>query len=177
MCVWQHRKIRSTENHLHFYQKISHFKRKIIYALILPSNNFRKPHLKREISSSLLTLSKTHIQAHLNQALASPDCVAPLSKTHLQAYLQTIFKKKKKKESNQEQEEKVEPTRSRTQPQIAPPHLTPDCTGLVAPQHRRDLTPALARLRHLKHQRDRTYDPTHARSLSFSIYLSLSFNC
>ena len=132
MCVWQHQKIRSKENHLHFYQKISHFECKIIYALILPSNNFWKPHLKRESFSSLLTLSKTHIQAHLNQALASPDCVAPLSKTHLQAYLQTIFQKK---EPNQEQEEKVEPTRSCTQPQIAPPHLTPDCTGLVAPQH------------------------------------------
>ena len=41
--------------------EISHFKRKIIYVLILPSNNFRKPHLKRESSSTLLTRSKTHL--------------------------------------------------------------------------------------------------------------------
>ena len=60
------------ENHVHFDWKISHFERKIIYALILPSNNFRKPHLKRESSSTLFTRSKTHLQAYLNQAPASP---------------------------------------------------------------------------------------------------------
>ena len=136
MCVWQLRKIRSTENHLRFDRKISHFERKIIYALILPSNNFWKPHLKRENSSTLLTRSKTHIQAHLSQALASLDRAAPWFKTHLQAYLQTISRKKKrKKEPNQEQEERVELARSCTQPQIAPPHPTLDRTDEIAPQH------------------------------------------
>ena len=136
VCVWQLRKIWSTENHLRFDWKISHFERKIIYALILPSNNFQKSHLKKESSSTLFTQSKTHIQAHLSQAPASLDRATPRSKTHLQAYLQTISKKKK----HQEQEERVEPLRSRAQPQIAPPHPTLNRTSLVAPQHRRDHT-------------------------------------
>ena len=135
VCVWQYRKIRSKENHLHFYQKISHFECKIIYALILPSNNFWKPHLKRESLSSLLTLSKTHIQAHLNQALASPDCVAPLSKTHLQAYLQTIFQKKR-----------TEPRARRESRADEIVHTTPDRTTTPNPRlHRSRCTPAPTR--------------------------------
>ena len=150
VCVWQLWKIRSMENYLRFDRKISHFECKIIYALILPSNNFQKSHLKRESSRSLLTRSKTHIQAHLSQALASPDRAAPQSQTHLQAYLQTISREKKKKE----QEERVEPARSRTpQLQIAPLHptlvrtTTPYCTTAPNPRsHRSRRTLAPARL-------------------------------
>ena len=97
VCAWQLRKIWSMENHLRFDWKISHFERKIIYALILPSNNFRKPHLKRESLSTLLTRSKTHLQAP----------ATPRSKTHLQAYLQTIsWRKKKKKKKGTEPRER-----------------------------------------------------------------------
>ena len=122
-----YRKLGQTEIVFCVDHKIGADKRKIIYVLIFPTNNFQKSHMKRESSSTLLTQSKTHIQAHLSQALASPDRAAPWSKTHLQAYLQTISrKKKKKKELNQDQEERVEPARSRTpQPQIAPQHPTP----------------------------------------------------
>ena len=117
-------------------RKIRAHERKIIYILIFPSNNFRKSHLKRESLSTLLTRSKTHIQAHPSQAPVSPNCAALWSKTHLQAYLQTISKKKKKKKNRTPNcEERVEPARLRTQPQIAPPHTTPDHTGLIAPQH------------------------------------------
>ena len=52
MCVWQLRKIWSTENHLRFDRKISHFERKIIYALILPSMNFRKSEGRHPSSST-----------------------------------------------------------------------------------------------------------------------------
>ena len=156
-------------------------------GFIFTSNNFRKPCLKRESSSTLLTQSKTHIQAHLSQAPASLDRAAPRSKTHLQAYLQTISrreKKKKKRYQTLDREERVEPTRSRTQPQIAPVSSHPN-TGEIAPSHLRDRT---------NHLQDcatwstgeiappeaptRSHPwPTHAQSLSFSIYLSLSLNC
>ena len=53
MCVWQLRKIRSMENQICFDQKITTVKRKIIYALILPSKRFRKTHLKRESEREL----------------------------------------------------------------------------------------------------------------------------
>ena len=92
-----YRKLGQTEIVFCVDHKIGADKRKIIYVLIFPTNNFQKSHMKRESSSTLLTQSKTHIQAHLSQALASPDRAAPWSKTHLQAYLQTISRKKKKK--------------------------------------------------------------------------------
>ena len=92
-----YRKLCQTEIVFCVDRKIGANRRKIIYVLIFPTNNFRKSHLKRESSSTLLTQSKTHIQAHLSQASASPDRAAPWSKTHLQAYLQTISRKKKKK--------------------------------------------------------------------------------
>ena len=131
-------------------------------GFIFTSNNFRKPCLKRESLSTLLTWFETHIQAP-----TSPDCATPRSKTPLQAYLQTISKKKKKKEPNPKlwRESRVG--------EIA--HTTPNRTDLVAPQHRRDHTHPLARSRRLKHWwdraawstieiapqhwRDRTHDP------------------
>ena len=118
VCAWQLRKIWSMENHLRFDWKISHFEHKIIYALILPSNNFRKPHLKRESLSTLLTRSKTHLQAP----------ATPRSKTHLQAYLQTISwrkKKKKKKEPNREREREADRLNLRSTPPPFGPCLSP----------------------------------------------------
>ena len=53
VCVWQLRKIRSMENQICFDQKITTLKRKIIYALILPSKRFWKTHLKRESEREL----------------------------------------------------------------------------------------------------------------------------
>ena len=89
--------------------------------------------------STLLTQFKTHIQAYLNQALASLDRAIPQSKTHLQAYLQTISRKKKKKQ-------KESNPRSRREGRVVEiAHTTLDRTGLVAPQHRRDHTQPLAR--------------------------------
>ena len=93
-------------------------------------------------------------------------------------------KKKKKKYQTLDREERVEPTRLRTQPQIAPVSSHPN-TGEIAPSHLRDRT---------NHLQDcaawstgeiappealtRSHPwPTHAQSLSFSIYLSLSLNC
>ena len=127
-------------------------------SFIFTSNNFWKPCLKRESSSTLLTQSKTHIQAHLSQAPASLD-----------------------------REERVKLTRSSTQPQIAPPHLTPDRIGLIAPQHRRDRTQPLARsnqplarLRRLKHRRDRIAWSTNeiapmTHSCPISLFLNIPF--
>ena len=57
VCVWQLRKIRSMENQICFDQKITTVKRKIVYALILPSKRFRKTHLKRE---KVRESSRTH---------------------------------------------------------------------------------------------------------------------
>ena len=88
MCVFgSYRKLGQTEIVFCIDRKIRAPRRKIIYVLIFPTNNFRKSHLKRESSSTLLTRSKTHIQAHLNQASANLDRAAPWSKTHVQAYL------------------------------------------------------------------------------------------
>ena len=154
VCVCQLRKIQSTENHLRFNRKISHFEHKIIYALILPSNNFRKSHLKRKLEHTPHTVQNPYPSSSQpssgqpSQALASPDRAAPRSKTHLQAYLQTISRKKK--EPNQEQEERVESVRLRTpQPYITPPHptpartTTPDRTTASNPRsHRSRRTPA-----------------------------------
>ena len=152
-------------------------------GFIFTSNNFRKPCLKRESSSTLLTQSKTHIQAHLSQAPASLDRAAPRSKTHLQAYLQTISRREKKKKKEKKKEPNPRSWRESRADKIA--HTTPDRTGLIAPSHLRDRT---------NHLQDcaawstgeiappeaptRSHPwPTHAQSLSFSIYLSLSLNC
>ena len=99
-------------------------------------------------------------------------------------HFQKREKKKKKKNQTLDREERVEPTRSRTQPQIALVSSHPN-TGEIAPSHLRDRT---------NHLQDcaawstgeiaspeaptRSHPwPTHAQSLSFSIYLSLSLNC
>ena len=101
-------------------------------------------------------------------------------------HFQKEKKKKKKKKKNQtlDREERVKPTRSRTQPQIAPPHLTPNRTGLIAPQHRRDRTQPLARsnqplarLRRLKHRRDRTaWSTNEITPMTHSCPISLFLN-
>ena len=125
-----YRKFGQTEIVFCVNRKIRAHERKIIYILIFPSNNFRKSHLKRESLSTLLTRSKTHIQAHLSQAPASPNCAVLWSKTHLQAYLQTISKKKKTNQGK-----RVEPARSRTpQPQIALSYPTPNYTTTPNPK-------------------------------------------
>ena len=60
MCVWQLRKIRSTENRIRFDRKITTLKCKIIYASILPSKRLRKTHPKRErVRESSSTNPKT----------------------------------------------------------------------------------------------------------------------
>ena len=124
MCVLQLWKIWSTENHLRFDWKISHFERKIIYALILPSNNFWKPHLKRELEHTPYMVqnpSPSSPQPSSNQpsqAPASPDRAAPRSKTHLQAYLQTISKKKKKNRTKRERERGWSLSKSEREPPI-----------------------------------------------------------
>ena len=97
-----YRKFGQTEIVFCVNRKIRAHERKIIYILIFPTNNFWKSHLKRESLSTLLTRSKTHIQAHPSQAPASPNCAALWSKTHLQAYLQTISKKTKKRIESRE---------------------------------------------------------------------------
>ena len=144
-----YRKLGQIENVFCVYCKIRAHGRKIIYGLILPSNNFRKSHLKRESSSTLLTRSKTHIQAHLNQASTSLAKLRPAqiipppwSKTHFQAYLQTIFKKKKgnRTKSKNRTPDRITASNPKItpQPQIAPTHPTLNRTNLVASQHRRD---------------------------------------
>ena len=138
-------------------------------GFIFTSNNFRKPCLKRESLSTLLTWFETHIQAP-----TSPDCATPRSKTPLQAYLQTISKKKKKKKRTKPQIVKREQSRW-DRAHNPKSHPTPNRTDLVAPQHGRDHTHPLARSRRLKHWwdraawstieiapqhwRDRTHDP------------------
>ena len=149
-------------------------------GFIFTSNNFWKPCLKRESSSTLLTQSKTHIQAHLSQAPASLDRATPRSKTHLQAYLQTISRREKKKKKK-----KVPNPRSWRESRadkIA--HTTPDRTGLIAPQHWRDRTQPLARsnqplarLRRLKHWRDRTaWSTNEIAPMTHSCPISLFLN-
>ena len=133
---------------------------------------------ERKSSSTLLTRSKTHIQAHLSQAPASLDRAAPQSKTHLQAYLQTISKKKKKKK-----EPNPKLRRESRAGEIA--HTTPDRTTAHNPRsHRSRRTPASVRSHPATCEitppeaQGRSHPwPTHARSLSFSIYLALSLNC
>ena len=127
-----YRKLGQTENVLCVDCKIRAHRCKMFSGFIFTSNNFRKPCLKRESLSTLLTWFETHIQAP-----TSPDCATPRSKTPLQAYLQTISKKKKKKKKNQTPncEERAESVRSRTQPQITPNPKS----------HRSRRTPAWAR--------------------------------
>ena len=128
-----YRKFGQTEIVFYVNRKIRAHERKIIYILIFPTNNFQKSHLKRESLSTLLTRSKTHIQAHLSQAPASPNCAVLWSKTHLQAYLQTISKKKKNEPRKESRAGKIAHTTTpdrtivsnlrlhhHTQPQIAP---------------------------------------------------------
>ena len=149
MCVWQLRKIRSTENHLRFDRKISHFEHKIIYALILPSINFRKSHLKRESLSTLLTQSKTHIQAHLSQAPANPaklqlaQIVPPHSPKPISKLTFKQFLEKKRAEPRARRESKASEIAHTT---------TPDRTTASNPRahhnprsHQSHRTPALAR--------------------------------
>ena len=69
------------------------------------------------------------------------------------------------------------PSTAEIVPPEAPQRLHPNICKIVPPE-------APSRSRHLKHHWDRTLAlarshpwPTHARSLSFSIYLSLSLNC
>ena len=150
MCVFgSYQKFSQTEIVFCIDRKIRAPRRKIIYVLIFPTNNFQKSHMKRESSSTLLTQSKTHIQAHLSQALASPNRAAPWSKTHLQAYLQTISRKKKKRTKPRSRRESrageiantTTPDHTtasnpkshhRTQPQIALVSSHPN-TGEIAP--------------------------------------------
>ena len=151
-------------------------------GFIFTSNNFRKPCLKRESSSTLLTQSKTHIQAHLSQAPASLDRVAPQSKTHLQAYLQTISRREKKKKKEKKKEPNPRSWRESRADKIA--HTTPDRTGLIAPQHWRDRTQPLARsnqplarLRRLKHRRDRiAWSTNEIAPMTHSCPISLFLN-
>ena len=80
LCVFgTHRKHDQTEIQQPIDRKIMQPKCKVIYALISPLNHFQTPHSKRESSSTLLTRSKTHFQAHLSQAQASPDRAAPIA--------------------------------------------------------------------------------------------------
>ena len=105
-CVFgSYRKLGQTKNFFYVDCKIRAHRCKMFSGFIFTSNNFRKPCLKRESLSTLLTQSKTHIQAHLSQAPASLDRATPRSKTHLQAYLQTISKKKK--ESNPRSQKEI----------------------------------------------------------------------
>ena len=175
-----YRKLGQTENVLCVDCKIRAHRCKMFSGFIFTSNNFRKPCLKRESLSTLLTWFETHIQAP-----TSPDCATPRSKTPLQAYLQTISKKKKKKRTKPQIVKREQsrwdrahnpkshwsrrtPASARSHPstcQIAPPEALVRSRSL---KHHWDCTPALARSHPW---------PTHTWSLSFSIYLSLSLNC
>ena len=160
-------------------------------GFIFTSNNFRKPCLKRESSSTLLTQSKTHIQAHLSQAPASLDRATPRSKTHLQAYLQTISRKKKNRTKSKKREQsrqdrahhnprshhRIQPQYA-PPPQIAPPHPIPERTTAPNPRSHYFVAP--------QHLQDRTHDPpmpdlSLSRSTSpfplivdYSLFLTLS---
>ena len=154
-------------------------------GFIFTSNNFRKPCLKRESSSTLLTQSKTHIQAHLSQAPASLDRATPRSKTHLQAYLQTISKKKKESNPRSQKEIRAGEIAHTTPHRITAPnprshrsHRTPTlarshpATCEIEPTTCKIAPPkAPARSHRLKHQRDHTHDPLMP-NLSLSQYTS-----
>ena len=143
-----YRKFGQTEIVFCINHKIRALKRKIIYILIFPTNNFRKSHLKRESLSTLLIRSKTHIQAHPSQAPANSNRATPWSKTHLQAYLQTISRIEKKKK-------RTEPRKESRASKIA--HTTtPDRTTTPNP-----------RLHHSRHT------PTRLHPCPISLFLDL----
>ena len=102
-CVFgSYRKLGQTEDVFCVNCKIRAHRCKMFSGFIFTSNNFRKPCLKRESLSTLLTWFETHIQAP-----TSPDCATPRSKTPLQAYLQTISKKKKRAEPRARRESRA----------------------------------------------------------------------
>ena len=104
--------------------------------------------------------------------IVSPHCPKPISKLNFKP-----FSKKKKK--------RIEPRARRESRANKIAHTTPDRTTTPNPRlHRSCRTPASARshpstceIAPLEAPARSHPWPTHARSLSFSIYLSLSFNC
>ena len=159
------------------------------YLQTISENHTWRKRAQAHSSHGLKPISKLTLATLRLAQILPPHGPKPISKFTFKPFKKKKKKEKEKKELNQEQEERVELARLRTQSQIAPqPQIAPlHPTSAPARSHWSRRTPAPAkapaRSHHLKHHRDCVVAlatshpwPTHARSLSFSIYLSLSLN-
>ena len=132
-----YRKLGQTGNVFCVDYKIRAHGCKMFSGFIFTSNNFQKPCLKREkeLEHTPHTVQNPYPSSPQPSSSQPRSCRPTVQNPSPSLPSNHFQKKKKKKNRTPNCEERVEPARLRTQPQIAPPHTTPDHTGLIAPQH------------------------------------------